>query len=334
MDTPIIAALTEWLKDELEEAGDAEEAPLFDDAYSSADIDEENLPDWLADVAVDDEPFEPSEPSPLDIDETDEENLPDWLLDVQQQAVTAELTVAGVAAGQTDLPDIIEEDELPAWLQEEAAEAPLEFTREPVPVAEMVEPEPGLAQAIEAEPEPEVPPVPVAVVAAPVVAPPEPKPEAPAPAVPASRPTGMPDWLKKLREGDTEFAETAAVATPLPGPLAPPKRAARVQMFAPEPDSLAEPSFEDLPEDPAERLKLAQSCREQGDVDLAVRAYESLVSGGYHLDKVIDDLQQLIKTRPADFRLYQVLGDGLMKDGRLQNALEAYRAALGKLAAG
>ncbi|MCB0180904.1 MAG: hypothetical protein KDI62_21940, partial [Anaerolineae bacterium] len=60
--------------------------------------------------------------------------------------------------------------------------------------------------------------------------------------------------------------------------------------------------------------------------------YSSLVSGGAHLTSIIEDLQQSIKVYPTNYRLYQVMGDAMMKDGRLQNALEAYRQALSQLA--
>jgi cytochrome c-type biogenesis protein CcmH/NrfG len=53
---------------------------------------------------------------------------------------------------------------------------------------------------------------------------------------------------------------------------------------------------------------------------------------GVHLDRVIDDLQQSAKLYPSNYQLYQLMGDAMMRDGRLQGALEAYREAMLKLA--
>ena len=83
--------------------------------------------------------------------------------------------------------------------------------------------------------------------------------------------------------------------------------------------------------DADKRLGLAQNAREQGDIDEAIRTYDSLVSSGLYLDQVIDDVQQAIKSYPSNYLLYQVMGDAMMKDGRLQSALESYRQALDKL---
>jgi cytochrome c-type biogenesis protein CcmH/NrfG len=42
-------------------------------------------------------------------------------------------------------------------------------------------------------------------------------------------------------------------------------------------------------------------------------------------------MQQSIKTSPTNYLLYQVMGDAMMRDGRLQSALNAYREALMRL---
>jgi cytochrome c-type biogenesis protein CcmH/NrfG len=46
---------------------------------------------------------------------------------------------------------------------------------------------------------------------------------------------------------------------------------------------------------------------------------------------VIDDLEQTIKSYPSNPILFQLMGDAMMKDGRLQSALDVYRQALTKL---
>jgi predicted negative regulator of RcsB-dependent stress response len=56
------------------------------------------------------------------------------------------------------------------------------------------------------------------------------------------------------------------------------------------------------------------------------------VTSGLNLDNVIADLDLAIRSSPSNYMLHQVKGDAMMKDGRLQGALEAYRQALAKLA--
>jgi cytochrome c-type biogenesis protein CcmH/NrfG len=55
------------------------------------------------------------------------------------------------------------------------------------------------------------------------------------------------------------------------------------------------------------------------------------VVNGVYLNKVIEDMQQAIKMHPGNYLLYQLMGDAMMRDGRLQSALNAYREALSKL---
>ncbi|MDX1523777.1 MAG: tetratricopeptide repeat protein, partial [Anaerolineae bacterium] len=94
-----------------------------------------------------------------------------------------------------------------------------------------------------------------------------------------------------------------------------------------EPD----PIPDDLPTDPGERLTLAQAARERGDLNESLRIYESLVFSGAHLKTIINDIEQAAETHPTNARLFQVLGDAMMRDGRLQRALEAYRKAMSTL---
>jgi tetratricopeptide (TPR) repeat protein len=141
-------------------------------------------------------------------------------------------------------------------------------------------------------------------------------------------PAGLPNWLKKLRE--EEYEEPA---------VAEPTMASSVPQVTPEvtvaatapPEPQPQPDL-DLPEDGDERFRLAQTAREEGDVDRAIQIYESLVTSGLNLDSVIADLDLAIRSSPSNYMLHQVKGDAMMKDGRLQGALDAYRQALAKLA--
>ena len=42
-------------------------------------------------------------------------------------------------------------------------------------------------------------------------------------------------------------------------------------------------------------------------------------------------MEQSIKSYPSNYLLFQLMGDAMMKDGRLQSALDVYRQALTKL---
>jgi hypothetical protein len=317
--------LPSWLQEAAAESVEASfEAEAVAESTDLEEMEEGELPDWLQEVQVaEEEPFEPSEPSPDELftgepgeePEAMEEGLPDWLREVQEEELElpvveeADLVAAVVPELTPEYAieeSLIEEKELPDWLQVE---------EEPEPEAEPV--------AIPPEPEPEV------IEGAPLA----PTPEEVAPAVeavPAAKSiSDLPDWLQKLREGDVEEEEVAPVE-PLPKP-------AVVEPFAEvvsEPElatkPLAEPEVS-VPEDASERLEMARLARDTGNIVEAVQFYESLVSSGLHLDRVIEDMQQTVKSYPANASLYQVMGDAMMKDGRLQSALDAYRQALTKL---
>jgi hypothetical protein len=303
-----------------------------------------DLPDWLQEIeAGEEEVFEPSEPSPEEFfarivpeePAVEEEELPDWLQEVQPeeaelpvaQAPAEPEPVAEVSAESVDA-EIIEEEELPDWLRE--------FAAEPEPVFEEVAlldiAEPAAVEPAVAEPEPEVDlfepeevsPVEMPEPVAAAMAEPEPQPviEAePAPVAQTATPRlrELPDWLTKLREGDVDEEDLT-----VPTPVAPAPAVAKVQ---PALQSQAE-AAPVIPEDAQERLKLARKARESGEIAEAVTFYDSLVSSGALLENVIEDLRQSVKTHPGQPMLYQVMGDAMMKDGRLQSALEAYRQAL------
>jgi hypothetical protein len=212
------------------------------------------------------------------------------------------------------------ETALPGWLEVEgeAEAAPVPTEPEPA-VVEVAPPEPEIEAPAEREPE-EVEPIPVELPAPVVVE------EVAAPVADAGL-GDMPDWLKKLREGDVEEEQIAVPAIkPLPKPaVAGPMVSAVV---APEPEPLPEVA---VPAEAVKRLEQAQAARDAGNIDEALQHYENLISGGLQLDRIIEDIKQIIKSYPANAMLYQVMGDAMMKDGRLQSALDAYRTALAKL---
>lgn len=325
--------LPDWLRDvEVEDQEpelEAEVADIFAD-----DEDTEDLPDWLTEVqAQADEAFEPSEPAPLEPAELGEEDLPDWLQEAEIEEEEFDQLVAEAAIEDDGL---IDEAGLPDWLQdvgaelEPEAEPEIEVEPEAEPVAPVVAPEP--------EPLAEAPPAPAATRT----------PEEAVKPAPAAAPTGMPDWLRKLREG----SQPSQPATPVPAPVPVVAAATRAVVSPPSPPARpapppapVEPGVQpvavsavidhplaiELPANPDELLKVAQSARDEGDLDRITVAYEALVSRGAHLDSVINDVEMVIRSFPSNYRLYQVKGDAMMRDGRLQGALDSYRKALERL---
>jgi predicted negative regulator of RcsB-dependent stress response len=68
-------------------------------------------------------------------------------------------------------------------------------------------------------------------------------------------------------------------------------------------------------------------------VDNALQHYESIVRGNIALDAVVGDLSTLLKdeTHKKNPAVHRILGDGLMRQGKLQEALDTYRKALNLL---
>jgi tetratricopeptide (TPR) repeat protein len=313
--------LPDWLQEV--QAGSADH-PLFDDDTLSIDnvVADEDLPDWLSDMQADNEPFEPSEPSPVEPEiEVGAEDLPDWLQEVQEEGdeeLVEEVTSTPerIEMVTAQAKDTVDDKELPAWLQDLEDEVePLPQLKETLPIPEPIE-----AQRTPASFETAKPP-----------APPVAEPVAQAAPIPEPAPVSsdMPDWLKKLREGD-EAEQQVAPPAPIPTTPQPVVQVTPApQPPAPTPAPLA--VADNVPADAAERLQLAQAARDKGDIEEAVRIYDSLIISGVYLDKIIEDMQQSVKSYPSNYLLYQVMGDAMMRDGRLQSALEAYRQAMTKL---
>ncbi|NJN95822.1 MAG: hypothetical protein HC875_17815 [Anaerolineales bacterium] len=322
-----ISDLPDWLQEIQDEA--PEEAVTFKDetpqpvttapsAGPAADtmVEEEGLPDWLREVEAEEEEIE----------------LPAF-----EAPIPAPALVPGIVA-ETTTTEVVDEEGLPDWLREVEAEEEVELpafetpVTAPVPeiVTEVITTEMVIAEVVEEEAEPVAAAQPVEEVA---------EPETPAPVPifepePVSQPIeaaptegGIPDWLQKLREVDEE-PPVSIPAMPLPAPVqvAAPVRQAPRPVYA-----QAVAASPDIPADAAEQLQLARTSRDKGNLDEAVRIYDSLVSRGIYLDKIIEDMQQSIKAQPKNYLLFQVMGDAMMRDGRLQSALNAYREALARL---
>jgi len=78
-----------------------------------------------------------------------------------------------------------------------------------------------------------------------------------------------------------------------------------------------------------EELATARQQMVAGQIGAALNTYEGLVAKGRSLDDVRSDLGEYVKQgRHIDPRAYRIIGDALMAQGSLQEALEMYRRAL------
>lgn len=142
----------------------------------------------------------------------------------------------------------------------------------------------------------------------------------------------IPQWL--LETIDTD-AEEELLALPDTSELTPPEEAAQPQ---PQPTravapAQASPAPVSAAVDVAAALESARASISDGNIETAVQHYESIVRANQSLDVVTNDLikiteQEAYKKNPA---VHRVLGDSLMRQGQLQQALDTYRRALNML---
>jgi|GEM_PF-1503290 len=133
----------------------------------------------------------------------------------------------------------------------------------------------------------------------------------------------IPDWLLDTIEDDEPalpaLDQPIIPATPTPAPKPAPSVPASP---APVPTS----AQIDVPV----ALQSARQKAREGDVEGCLSDYEAIIRANSALNEVVDDLQALA-TKPQQQRnpaVLRVLGDGMMRQGRLQDALETYRKAL------
>jgi tetratricopeptide (TPR) repeat protein len=131
-----------------------------------------------------------------------------------------------------------------------------------------------------------------------------------------------------MDDAETEFDEPLipAVATPpVPEPIVvtpPPTQPKPEPVAATAPVQQAAASAD---------LQTARTHADSGNLDSSVVSYEALIRANKELDQVVEDLTRLSKTHRGNPAIYRVLGDGLMRQGRLQAALDIYREALNQL---
>lgn len=162
----------------------------------------------------------------------------------------------------------------------------------------------------------------------------------------AVSPQSVPDWLvETISESNAKAAEEAAVEIiepPIDIPIPP------VQQAEPEPEpapvvvepppSPVTPPAQTVTQPPRVAagetrvvIERARDREQSGDLEGALVEYESLVRTGGDLETVVADLTQLSKSYKTTPAVFRVLGDGLMRQGKLQQALNTYREALNQL---
>jgi len=80
-----------------------------------------------------------------------------------------------------------------------------------------------------------------------------------------------------------------------------------------------------------ETLQTARDQEQGGDIEGSLALYESLIRSNQVIDDVVADLSLLVRSYRAMPAVYRLLGDGLMRQGKLQDALNTYRDALNQL---
>lgn len=155
----------------------------------------------------------------------------------------------------------------------------------------------------------------------------------------------MPDWLKEIEIPDDvpdwlvetfpEVEEAQAVEEPVPEPepvpvSAPPRPVTSARPAPPPPRPVMPPTYV-TDEDAASVLQNARDLEQAGDLETSLSEYEGLIRANQALDAVVEDLSQLLRSYRTVPAVYRVLGDGLMRQGKLQAALNTYREALNQL---
>lgn len=144
----------------------------------------------------------------------------------------------------------------------------------------------------------------------------------------------IPDWLKQSITTTHEEAIISPVPPPAPTPVVtapivaaqPTPTIVPVRAASPAPVPAA---AQDI--DVAATLTSARTHAGENNLDASLPHYEMLVRANAVLDDVVNDLTALagkFKTSPA---VHRVLGDTLMRQGKLQAALDTYRKALNQL---
>jgi hypothetical protein len=143
----------------------------------------------------------------------------------------------------------------------------------------------------------------------------------------------VPEWLLETLDDEEESAPVIE-ETPEPTPepvVVEPTPTVAVTTTPPPPRRSPVPVPQAAQINVAEVLQAARAKVQQGNTDEALIDYESIVRANDQLDTVIADMSGIIKANKENAAAYRVLGDALMRQGKLQAALDTYRRALNML---
>ncbi|MBE0688790.1 MAG: tetratricopeptide repeat protein, partial [Anaerolineae bacterium] len=138
---------------------------------------------------------------------------------------------------------------------------------------------------------------------------------------PAPQLSDTPDWLRETDEQPVaqvpDWLSEGAVVDETP-----------VELPVPVPTPAIETPTPEAPPDISGTLEEARSRYQNDDMDGSLAIYEGLVRTSQMLDDVASDLTGMAREQKSNPVVYRVLGDSLMRQGRLQEALNTYREAL------
>lgn len=301
--------------------------PAFTDDLTPPPPVDSDLPDWLKPVPGETEGYfeievmEPSTPpGTLEIDasdpwveafETPEKDLEAWYEEtishperteavesVLQGEEVIELEEAFLAP-ESELPEGQLEDELPDWLRTAAPEAT------PAEVPDWLRQE--------------------VVVETPTLSPTDSLPDWLREAE-VGHVERVPDWLLDTVEEEQSEIPQATVLADVPTQILAPVTAPAPAGYspAPPPPDVSQINVQEV-------LNSARTKAGNNDVDGSLQDYEMVIRANAQLDAVVGDLRKLVERYSNHPAAYRVLGDGLMRQGKLQEALNIYRKALNQL---
>lgn len=145
--------------------------------------------------------------------------------------------------------------------------------------------------------------------------------------------TEVPSWLLETVEEQPKFTPEPAVVIPPPPPVKPAPPPVVIERAAPPAPAPTRPAPVAAP--PAEVAAHLEQARQQiaSNVEVSLQHYEAVVRANAALNEVVQDLSRAVndKTHKTNPAVYRVLGDALMRQGKLQDALSTYRKALNLL---
>jgi hypothetical protein len=149
-------------------------------------------------------------------------------------------------------------------------------------------------------------------------------------------PDEIPSWLlETIDEPSSATSDVDLLDIDLE-PAAPEPEPVRVVQAPPEPARVVPPTRAPEPVRASvsrDGLSLTEARRlsKAGSLADSLAQYEGMIRAQMDLEDVVDDLSSLSRQYRDNPSIFRVLGDGLMRQGKLQAALDTYRQALNQL---